>query len=152
MITWSIQLSSGGHKTFYFLLWSKGLRIMPCAPFSFPAPWTGNPYIHHTTPDSSRACLSFFQSQEAGLRNSGEIARQFHHSTSAAKMQSTMELVLLHQHLFFHVLFRASKMICFTPCWSERGALSVASKHAGAKEVITSYSAQTQVEKYLPIQ
>lgn len=105
MITWTIQLSSGGHKTYNFLLWSKGLSIMPCAPFSFPLPWTGNPDIHHTTPDSSRACLSFSQPQEAGLTISREIAKQLHLFTSAAKMQSTMKPILLHQHLFSYAQF-----------------------------------------------
>lgn len=162
MITWTIQLSSAGHKTYNFLLWSKGLSIMPRASFSFPLPWTGNPDIHHTTPDSSRACLCFSQPQEARLRTSREIARQLHlmqprcraqwNLSSCTSIYFSIRTVLFWQHFKSFLLFRASKMIWFTPCWSERGALSMASEHAGAKEVIASYSAQTQLEKYLLIQ
>lgn len=60
--------------------------------------------------------------------------------------------ILFLQHCKSLLLFRVSKITWFTRCWSERGALHMACEHAGAKEVITSYSAQTQLEKYLLIQ
>lgn len=162
MTTWTIQLSSVGHKTYNFLLWSKGLSIMPCASFSFHLPSTGNPDIHHTTPDSSRACLCFSQPQEAGLRTSRETARQLHLTQPRCRAQWNLSsctsiyfsicTILFRQHCKSLLLFRASKMIWFTPRWSERGAFSMGSEHAGAKEVIASYSAQTQLEKHLLIQ